>query len=1013
VRRERRSLWQWTTVVSTAALALALAVAPASAAPSPADGSGGAGSPWTSSAYTPHPGDWQPYVLAPSGHTVRPVSVLSTDPRGGSIQGDPKAALGGKSAVTLTSTGTRTTSPLLTLDFGKEVGGEVSLHVLKTSTPAPQLHACFSESTAQMALTPTQNNGEATYAPGCDTANIWNGYPGTAYTWDSDSHTLPLAGRKLPATVTDSQPRGGFRYLTLFLDGPGSVTLDDVSLDFQAAPKQADPAAYQGWFLSSSNDLNKLWYAGAYTVQMDTWMSDTAKSWPYDTGEADHADAQVPGADPNQEVILDGAKRDRVVWQGDLSVEAPVTYLSTDDVGAVDNSLTSLAGQQLPDGFVPAESLVGPHNTGEETTYGEYVTWFVDNAYDHWLYTGDRGYLAADWSGLGKAVAWLESVRQQDPQGLIAFGAVNACGHYGYSDCGHETYVNALYVRNLHQMAQLASVLGDSTDAATYTSRATTVSNAVNAQLWDPTVGAYRLSRETPDAYPQDANATAVLTGVASPAQSASALAYLRANNWSDHGSLTVSPSTPNASISPNYEPLPSGFEAEDRLDDDSALSQLQGEALLNAYWGYQLGQDPGSTYWEATTTAGQPALGQFTSLAHGWAAAPTIALTNDTLGVTPTSGGYATFDVVPHPGDLTWAQGVVPTPHGSISTSWQATSGGFTLHTTVPRSGRARLAVPTSGARSVVRLDGRVVWDGRHAVGGAHASSDGGYVYVDGVGQGSHTLQAQHVSPVPTRLSLDTTATPTSVFTGGTVTVQADLGAVAQGRVDVTVSAKTPTGWHVTPPSEHVRLSTPGVAASGSAQLRIAVPEDAKPGTYQVTVTASGGGAHATNTVPITVTPPGYDFDTGVQGWQAGPNSAGVAEVTSIANRPGSCHSGGCLQVSGDEVAATDVRSASVTPTTPVDMSGAGALSLRFNSWGGVPDATGYQATITLTGTDGTTLTRTYPVSSDTWTPLSLPLTGWSGASSVNRIEVGFAAVGTTYSPWNGDFQLDDLTWN
>lgn len=997
---------------------LALGMAATAASPAGAAKTGAARSPnaasgpWTSAAYTPRPGDWQPYVLAPSSHTVLPVSVPSADPRGGSIQGDPDAALGGTASVTLTSTGTRTTSPLLTLDFGKEVGGEIAIHVLSTSTPAPQLHACFSESKAEMALTPTQNDGEASYAPGCDTANIWNGYPGTPYTWDSDSHTLPLSGATLPTTVTDTQPRGGFRYLTLFLDGPGSVTLNDVSLDFQAAPLQADPAAYQGWFLSSSNALNKLWYAGAYTVQMDTWMSNTAKSWPYTTGEADQADAQIPGADPQQEVIMDGAKRDRVVWQGDLSVEAPVTYLSTDDIAAVDNSLSSLAGQQLPDGFVPAESLVGPHNLGEETTYGEYVTWFVDNAYEHWLYTGDDDYLSSDWTGLREAVAWLESVRAQDPQGLIAFGAVNACGHYGYSDCGHETYINALYVRNLDEMAQLATVLGDSVDAATYAARATSVRDAINAQLWDPTVGAYRLSREIPDAYPQDANATAILTGVASPAQAASALAYLRANNWSEYGSLTVSPSTPNPAISPGYEPLPSGFEAEDRLDDADPLSQLQGEALLNAYWGYQLQQDPGSTYWEAMNTAGQPAIGQFTSLAHGWAAAPTIALTNDTLGVTPTSGGFATFDVVPHPGDLTWAQGVVPTPHGTISASWRSESGGFTLNADVPPGTSARLAVPTSGARVAVRLDGREVWNGWGPVGRAEASSDGNFVYVDAVGTGAHTLEARRVSPVPTRLSLVATVASSDITAGSTVTIQDDLGAVAQHSIDVAVSTHAPAGWKVTPSTRRVRLAVSGVAAASSTQVQLAVPANAKPGVYQVTVSASGGGTKAVQLVPITVSPPGYDFDGGTQGWQAGQNTAAVAEVTSTANGPGSCVAGGCLQASGDQVPATTVRSAFVAPATPLNLSAASTLSLDFNCWGGVPGATGYQAIVTLTSANGSVLTKTYQVSPNTWTPLSLSLTGWSGASSVSEIEVGFSALGTTFSPWGGDFQLDNVTW-
>lgn len=29
-----------------------------------------------------------------------------------------------------------------------------------------------------------------------------------------------------------------------------------------------------------------------------------------------------------------------------------------------------------------------------------------------------------------------------------------------------------------------------------------------------------------------------------------------------------------------------------------------------------------------------------------------------------------------------------------------------------------------------------------------------------------------------------------------------------------------------------------------------------------------------------------------------------------------------------------------------------------------------------------------------------------------MSRIEVGFAAVGTTFSPWGGNFQLDNVTW-
>jgi hypothetical protein len=702
--------------------------------------------PWTQANYQPRPGDWRPYVLAPSSHDVEPVRVRAATARGGSLEGDPKAVLGGtKKPVRLVSKGDRTQSPLLTVDFGKDVGGKIQVHVAGASATPPALHVCFSESLRYAATAPSDNSGQAAFAPGCDTANIWNGYPGQAYTYDSDSHTLTLDPAKLPATLGDPQLRGGFRYATLFLDGAGWVDIGKVSLQFGAVPKQADPSAYQGYFLSSDNTLNKIWYAGAYTVQLDTWMSDTAKSWPYADGEADHADAQVPYADPEKEVIFDGAKRDRIIWQGDLAVQAPVTYLSTGDTEAVDNSLSSLAAQQLPDGFVPAESQVGAHNADELRTYGEYVTWFVHNHYEHWLYTGDRAYLARWWPALTKATAWLESVRAQDPGGLIAFGDVGSCGHYGYSDCGHESYVNALYARNLDEMAALATATGDPAGGATYAKRAGVVKQAVNDQLWDPATGAYRLSREIPGAYPQDANATAVLTGVASPAQARSAMEYLHATSWSTYGALTVAPSTPNAAITPFYEPLPSGFEVSARLavNDAGGAEQRRAQDLMRTFWGYQLAQDPGGTFWEKADLQGQPGIQQFTSLAHGWAAGPTTSLTNQVLGVEPTGAGFSAYSVVPSPGSLSWAEGRVPTPHGAITASWRATSHGFTLKSAAPAGTTGRLAVPTTGKKVRVELDGRPVWDGSAAVGGAHTTTDGAYVYVDGVRAGQHTLNA------------------------------------------------------------------------------------------------------------------------------------------------------------------------------------------------------------------------------------------------------------------------------
>ena len=1003
------------------ALAFAIAVVPMSGAASvstavassPSAGTPSSTSPWTDAAYQPTPGRWQDYVLAPASRTVLPTSVLSADARKGSLLGAPAEALraDGK-GVRLKSIGDRTGSPLLTLDFGKELSGKPELTILGASSPRPGLHVCMSESIPYLAKTADQNDGEAAHAPGCDTANIWNGFPGTPYAYDSDSHTLPLASATLAGKVKDPQLRG-FRYLTVFLDGPGYIDLDAVNVQFTAAPGQANLRNYPGHFLSSDDQLNKIWYAGAYTVQLNTDAANTAKSWPYTAGEADHADAVVPHADPAKDLIYDGAKRDRIVWQGDLAVQAPVTYLSTGDVSAVDNSLSSLAAQQLPDGFMPAESQVGAHNSDELRTYGEYVTWFINNMSVHYLYTGDKAYLDRWYPAVTKAMAWLESVRAQDAQGLIGFGAVGSCGHYGYGDCGHETYVNALYVRNLRQTADLARVEGQPGAATTYAARADEVAKNVNDQLWDDSVGAYRLSREITNAYPQDANATTALTGVADATRSTRALHYLKAASWGDLGALTVAPNTPNAAITPFYAPMPSNFEVEARLEatDPTQVQQSSGIDLMKSFWGWMLDQDPGSTFWEHVQPDGKPNLKQFSSLAHGWAAGPTATLTNQVLGATPTGPGFSSYDVRPHPDALTWAQGAVPTPHGTLDVSWRhPKSGSFDMDVTSPAGTSGRLAVPSFGNKVRVVLDGKDVWGGTTGT----ARLDGGYVVIDGVGAGFHQIHSERIGSQVAAANLSVSPDSQSAEPDSIQHLSVTVSGIADGQLTGELTATGPAGWVVSPASVPVALESDGRPVSKRYDVYVYVPSSATSASYPVRLAFRGSGVTATAEASIHLAKQVtlYDFEQGTDGWTAGQNVATAAKVANFANGPGRPFTGqGALEAATTPSSGSALKSVSVTPATPLDLAAAKDLVLHLDSYGGAPGATGYEAVITLTGADGQLLTKTVPFSPDSWNSLSLDVSGWASRSRVTKIEAGFRALGTT-ELWQARFQLDDVGW-
>ena len=124
--------------------------------------------------------------------------------------------------------------------------------------------------------------------------------------------------------------------------------------------------------------------------------------------------------------------------------------------------------------------------------------------------------------------------------------------------------------------------------------------------------------------------------------------------------------------------------------------------------YGWMAGHDPGVTDWEGIGAGGSLYEGAYTSAAHGWSTGVVPALTNDLLGVTPTTPGFATWTVSPHPGSVAWARGQVPTPHGPISVSWQQSNGSVVITVVAP-----------PGTHGTVTLGGRTfsVGSGMHTL--------------------------------------------------------------------------------------------------------------------------------------------------------------------------------------------------------------------------------------------------------------------------------------------------------
>jgi hypothetical protein len=684
-------------VPAAAALLGGLTAAPAHA--SPRAGSGG----------------WQSYLEQPATSNVRAVSatVLSgsvTNARGLTRQGH------GDTTLTVTSASGPAT---VLLDYGVEVEGMPYLDVTSYTGAAPVVSLAFTEARTYL-RTPGAGTLAAAAAAGATAISVQPGTPpgpltfaagdtvtvgspaetdriasvtGTTLTLKtplSQAHPAGAAVTSTPGAVTgDSafQPRdvslsvtadgtlssgfmGGFRFEAITLTTPGTLVLHGAGLRFGGGYLARAPD-YQGYFLSSSRAFNTMFYDGAYTEQTDMQPAGTA------------------GA--TQPSVLDGAKRDRAIWSGDLKIEGQgiADTLGSNGDNYVKQSLLTLITSSPQGGGLNADTLfrTGPYSNS-------YSSWTLDAAATYYRNTGDTAFAR-------QVLPWLEGQLAYDatlagPDGLIVTGPQISTTSGGYdwdfydgAKTGTVTAFNDLYYQSLRDVAYIEASLGNTAKAAAYNQTAGRVRDAINANLFNPATGTYYLSESDHSTLAQDANALSVLFGVA-PAGKVPGILNALKTLWGAHGSEPFSGTTYSNLISPYI----TAFEVEaDYLAGDTA----DAERLMHLTWDQMT--DPRNpfytgTMWENIGPDGTATEAR-TSLAHGWASGPTPIMTGYVLGVQPAGPGYQTFTVAPHFGSLRWAEGAVPTPHGPIFVRWARDGRRFSLTVEVPAGTTAFIDVP------------------------------------------------------------------------------------------------------------------------------------------------------------------------------------------------------------------------------------------------------------------------------------------------------------------------------
>ncbi|CAE6462525.1 unnamed protein product [Rhizoctonia solani] len=426
-------------------------------------------------------------------------------------------------------------------------------------------------------------------------------------------------------------------------------------------------------------------------------------------------------------VCFDGAKRDRVVWAGDFSIFGPTIFYSTANIEAVAGSLLLFTGVQDTRGQIASSVLAStvpseiPSNDWKTGNFYS-VIYAISSAnawYEWYQYTGDTRFASKWWPAIKRDIEYGLSFLDQET-GLITLedAAAMDFDYYDGPTPGAHIGANSIVVWALRNAALISDSIGDSV-ASQYRDTANKIEKAVNERLFSSTTGAYMLiDGNTTVGISQDGNSYAILSGIASASNApSSAGAVIEAMRLLDTSFGPLSFSNTSRFL-PIVSPYASGFHTWAAFE---AGMNEEAIRLMRAVWKNQTDENnpwyTGMTWEFINGTSGEPYRPNYSSQAHGWGSAPTWQLSRYVLGVSPIVPGYSTWSFAPRTVNLTYANGRVPTPWGTITASWEATETTFEMQISAPPGTNGTIVVPGAGNKTVMINGAQVGASGNSAL--------------------------------------------------------------------------------------------------------------------------------------------------------------------------------------------------------------------------------------------------------------------------------------------------------
>ena len=387
-----------------------------------------------------------------------------------------------------------------------------------------------------------------------------------------------------------------------------------------------------------------------------------------------------------QGMISVDANREQSPWTADSWNIGNVLLYNHQNTMMIDKVVRDYAGEQFPNGDFPACSPA--HRGGDYPTPGqasrripEWSMYWPMLLWQQYLFSGDETLLREMSPRLTHFLEWLKTY--QDPTNKLSDPTGWRISEYAGGNLpsgGYNITTACQYYEDLWIAAHVFSVLGQTNQSIEYSRQAEEVKAGINTHLFN---GQYYLARtDRKEMFPL-ASAWALRFDIEPAAARSKILAAIERTEKPDIGGY-------------GGDAFYSGL-----------LNAGGGDFAMRDLEHYRPMLEENQANWESFR------FGSNIEVNHAWTSYPGYLVLKYICGIQPTSGGFATFDVRPETGGLTFAEGTVPTVKGLITTRWEkVASGQFNLAVTVPANTHATIHIPKlMNGNFTITESGKLLW--------------------------------------------------------------------------------------------------------------------------------------------------------------------------------------------------------------------------------------------------------------------------------------------------------------